>query len=79
MGGHHLGLAWLVDSMLAVSGLGAPAFMVLFFVVAPIAAITATVGFCRLSFTEFVLTDPHLSIKTGLVSRRNLQILLNKI
>ena len=53
--------------------------MVLFFVVAPIAAITATVGFCRLSFTEFVLTDPHLSIKTGLVSRRNLQILLNKI
>ena len=65
--------------MLAVSGLGASAFMVLFFVVAPIAAIAPAVGFCRLRFTAFVLTDQRLSIKTGLVSRRNLQILLNRI
>lgn len=73
------GLAWLVVSLLAVSGLGASAFVVLFFVFAPIAAIAAVVGFCRLRFTEFVLTDQRLSIKSGLVSRRSLEILLNKI
>jgi uncharacterized membrane protein YdbT with pleckstrin-like domain len=51
----------------------------LFIVFAPIAAIAAVVGFCRLRFTEFVLTDQRLSIKSGLVSRRSLEILLNKI
>ena len=74
-----LGFAWLFFAMIDAAGPGASAFVQTFFLFAPIAAIAAAVGFYRLRFTEFVLTNQRLSIKTGVVSRRTLEILLNKI
>jgi membrane protein YdbS with pleckstrin-like domain len=73
-----LGFVWLFFSMVT-AGIGASAFVQMSFLFAPIAAIAVAVGFYRLRFTEFVLTNQRLSIKTGVVSRRSLEILLNKI
>jgi membrane protein YdbS with pleckstrin-like domain len=74
-----LGFAWLFFAVIDAAGPGASAFVQTFFLFAPIAALAAAVGFYRLRFTEFVLTNQRLSIKTGVVSRRSLEILLNKI